>query len=252
MQATQNIEHQSSPLASGDGGCEAIILAGGFGTRLRPVVADLPKCMAPVAGKPFLHYVIKHLQKQGVDKFIFSLGYLSETIEAFLSINYPSLNYQLSIETEPLDTGGAIQLACKKAIAQNVLALNGDTLFLVDVNTMMQFHEANKAACTLSLKPMQQLSRYGMVEMDNNNCITSFKEKQFYQNGLINGGVYIINKEKFLSKALPEKFSFEKDYLEKMQNEQHFFGLQQDAYFIDIGIPEDFERAQIEFVNMQL
>jgi len=231
---------------------QAIILAGGLGTRLRSVVNDVPKCMAPVNGKPFLYYVIEHLKKQGIDSFIFSIGYLSESIEQFLKIAYPSLHYQLSVEQEPLGTGGAIQLACKKANCENVLALNGDTLFAVNVQAMLDFHSHQKAECTLSLKPMQHFERYGVVETGENHRIVSFKEKQYYQKGLINGGVYVINREQFLTRQLPEKFSFEKDYLEKFVQEQQFAGIEQDAYFIDIGIPEDFERAQAEFKNIAL
>ena len=110
-----------------------IILAGGFGTRLRSVVADIPKCMAPIAGKPFLYYVIEHLKKQGVDKFIFSLGYKHEMIEAWLNEQYPLMFMQSSVEEEPLDTGGAIKLACSLATEKNVLVVNGDTLFSIDV-----------------------------------------------------------------------------------------------------------------------
>src|SRR4051794_5214340 len=94
---------------------EAIILAGGLGTRLRSVISDLPKCMAPVAGKPFLSYVIEHLQKQGIENFIFSVGYKKENIIHFLNSQLSIINYQLSIEEEPLGTGGAIKLACSKA-----------------------------------------------------------------------------------------------------------------------------------------
>lgn len=231
---------------------QAIILAGGLGTRLQSVVTDLPKCLAPVAEKPFLHYVIQYLQKQGVNKFIFSLGYLSDAIESFLSENYPLLNYQLSIETTPLGTGGAIQLACKKADTENVLVLNGDTIFAVDINALLQLHSNKLAACTLALKPMKNFERYGVVTMDENNCIQSFEEKKFYSDGLINGGVYLLNKEKFLSNNFAEKFSFEKDYLEKMVTDKKFVGLHQDAYFIDIGIPEDFERAQVEFFDLEI
>ena len=112
MNTPRHIQLLVPPLEGG--GREAIILAGGLGTRLRSVVNDIPKCMALVAGKPFLHYVIKHLQTQGVEKYIFSIGYLSEVIKHFLATEYSSLDYQLSIEEEPLGTGGAIYLACKK------------------------------------------------------------------------------------------------------------------------------------------
>ena len=99
---------------------EAIILAGGLGTRLRSAVPDLPKCMAPVNGKPFIGYVIDNLQKQGVNKFILSLGYMSDAIISYINTDYPSLNVQFAIEKEPLGTGGAIYLSCTKATEQHV------------------------------------------------------------------------------------------------------------------------------------
>src|SRR5450432_2007636 len=112
-------------MGSQKGITEAIILAGGLGTRLRSAVPDLPKCMAPVAGKPFLFYVINHLQKQGIDKFIFSLGYKSEVIIEYTKAQYPKTSIQFTIEEEPLGTGGAIKLAASKATDKNVLVLNG-------------------------------------------------------------------------------------------------------------------------------
>ena len=230
----------------GETGVQAIILAGGFGTRLRTVVSDLPKCMAPVAGKPFLYYVIDHLQKQGVKKFIFSLGYMSESIQTFLQENYSTLDYQLSIEQEPLGTGGAIYKACTMATVPTVLALNGDTLFSINVQQLLELHNNKQSSCTIGLKPMHQFDRYGVVKMDANNCITSFEEKKWNDEGLINGGVYAVDRTKFLAQPFAEKFSIEKDYLELLVGEGNFYGLIQDAYFIDIGIPEDFERAQTE------
>ncbi len=231
---------------SGDTGVQAIILAGGFGTRLRTVVSDLPKCKAPVAGKPFLYSVIDHLQQQGFKKFIFSLGYMSEAIQLFLHESYPALDYQLSIEDEPLGTGGAIYKACAMATEPTVLALNGDTLFSINVPQLLQLHQQKESHCTICLKSMQQFDRYGVVKMDTSNCITSFEEKKWIEEGLINGGVYAIDRDKFLAQPFAEKFSMEKDYLELLVGEGHFYGLVQDAYFIDIGIPEDFERAQKE------
>jgi D-glycero-alpha-D-manno-heptose 1-phosphate guanylyltransferase len=225
---------------------EAIILAGGLGTRLRSVVSDFPKCMAPVAGKPFLHYVLTHLQKQGVDQFIFSLGYKSEMIIEYVNDQFSMLTSQFSIEDEPLGTGGAIKLACAKATEKNVLILNGDTLFSIDIVKLAALHELNDADCTLSLKPMRDFDRYGVVELKDDFSVGSFKEKQFYKTGLINGGIYALNTEKFSKEILAEKFSFEKDYLEKFYNERKMYGFVQDKYFIDIGIPEDYKRVQME------
>lgn len=225
---------------------EAIILAGGLGTRLRNIVPGLPKCMAPVNGKPFIAYVIEYFQYQGVQQFILSLGYMHDVITNFITSNYSKKDFQFSIEEEPLGTGGAIKLACSKASSENVFATNGDTIFKIDANKIADFHLQKKASCTLCLKPMKNFERYGVVELNENNAVKSFKEKQFYEYGLINGGFYSLNINDFLKIPLPEKFSFEKDYLEKFYTQGKIFGTVQDKYFIDIGIPADYERAQNE------
>lgn len=225
---------------------EAVILAGGLGTRLRSAIPDLPKCMAPVNGRPFIAYVIEFFQTQAITKFILSLGYKSEIIATFINEQYPTLNVQYSIEEEPLGTGGALKLACKKATEKSIIATNGDTLFKIDALKLYGFHAMHDADCTLSLKPMQQFDRYGVVEINKDYSIRSFNEKQRYKEGLINGGVYALNAEKFLKEELPEKFSFEKEYLEKLYTQRKMYGVEQDAYFIDIGIPEDYGRAQEE------
>lgn len=232
---------------------EAIILAGGLGTRLRSVVSDIPKCMAPVNGKPFLHYLITFLQKNGIEKIILSVGYLYEPIEQFLKTHYEDFDYKLSIESTPLGTGGGIKLACKLASEKNVLICNGDTLFDINVAELSEFHNLHQAECTLSLKPMQDSNRYGVVEIDKDGAITAFKEKGIHQSGLINGGVYALYVPGFLTMDLPEIFSFEKDYLEKnignSTGNSILSGIVQDKYFIDIGIPEDYQKAQEELKN---
>jgi D-glycero-alpha-D-manno-heptose 1-phosphate guanylyltransferase len=231
---------------------ECIILAGGLGTRLRSVVSDLPKCMAPVAGQPFLKHVIRYLLSQGVEKFIFSLGYKHKVIEDFLNDQFPTLNYQVSTEKDPFGTGGAIYLACKRTTEENVLVVNGDTLFKADIQKATAFHIKNNAECTLLLKPMKNFDRYGVVELDDDFSVKSFLEKQFFESGDINAGIYILNVESFLDKDFAEKFSFEKDYLEKFYPDKKIYGVIQDKYFIDIGIPEDFEKAQEELKQIPL
>jgi D-glycero-alpha-D-manno-heptose 1-phosphate guanylyltransferase len=226
---------------------EAIILAGGLGTRLRSAVPDLPKCMAPVNGMPFISYVINYFQQAGIEKFIFALGYKSENFENFLGSVLPPGSFQSSVEQEPLGTGGAIRLACTRTMEEQILVLNGDTFFRIQPKELAAFHQERNAHCTLCLKPMQDFDRYGVVELDGDQRINSFQEKQFYHSGLINGGIYALDVGKFKEEALSEKFSFEKDYLEKFYTTRRMFGLVQDDYFIDIGIPEDYERAQQEF-----
>jgi D-glycero-alpha-D-manno-heptose 1-phosphate guanylyltransferase len=231
---------------------EAIILAGGLGTRLREAVPDLPKCMAPVAGRPFLSYVVDALRMQGVRHFVFSLGYKAEVIEAFLKDHYPTLDYTTVVEPEPLGTGGAIRLALESTRTNDVLIANGDTLFKVNVAELASFHRSEDAACTLALKPMEHFERYGVVELDKDGRIKSFKEKRYYKEGLINGGLYLLNKLRFLALEFPLKFSFEKDYLEAYYTKGDFYGLPQDSYFIDIGIPTDYSKAQEDLKQSML
>jgi len=228
---------------------EAIILAGGLGTRLRSAVPALPKCMAPVNGKPFIGYVIDYHQKQSVDKFILSLGYKSEAIIEYITNDYPALNVQFAIEEEPLGTGGAIYLSTTKATEKNVFVTNGDTMFEVNLADLLDRHIETNSDCTLSLKPMTDFDRYGVVELNNDHSIASFKEKKHYETGLINGGLYVLNVASFLAESFPAKFSFEKDYLEELYLKRKMSGLVQDAYFIDIGIPQDYLQAQKDFAR---
>ncbi len=224
----------------------AIILAGGLGTRLRSVVNDLPKCMAPVNNRPFISYVINELSNQGITHFIFALGYKSEYLISYINAHYAHLNISYSIEDDPLGTGGAIKLALDNTDEENILITNGDTLYKADVAKLSENHITNKSHCSLALKPMQNFDRYGVVETDETSRIISFKEKNAYETGTINGGLYLLNKTSFNNINFPLKFSFERDYLETYFSAQTMFGFIDDAYFIDIGIPEDFEKAQSE------
>jgi D-glycero-alpha-D-manno-heptose 1-phosphate guanylyltransferase len=160
---------------------EAIILAGGFGTRLRDAIPDLPKCMAPVNGRPFLFYVINYLRSQGIEKFIFSLGYKHEVVEAYLYAEFSTLDFQCLIEKEPLGTGGAILASSYKTSEQTVLVVNGDTIFKVDLEKGFADHVKHDSDCTLLLKPMENFDRYGVVELNEDDSIKSFEEKKFYK-----------------------------------------------------------------------
>ena len=231
---------------------EAIILAGGLGTRLRSVVPELPKCLAPVGGRPFISHVIDYLRMQGVQRIVFSLGYRAELIEEYLQQQYPTLDYTAVVEQEPLGTGGAVQFALRQSSEKHVVVTNGDTLFRADLHQLAQLHLSMHAECTLALKPMQEFSRYGVVEIDAEGRITSFKEKKEYQSGLINGGMYLLDTEKFKARNYPEIFSFENDYLEKLVSQASFYGSIQDQYFIDMGIPVDFNKAGVELAPVPL
>lgn len=225
---------------------EAIILAGGLGTRLRSAVPDLPKCMAPVGGRPFIRYITDFYRRAGIERFIFALGYKSAAFDAFFEREFPHGGYAVSPEDSPLGTGGAIRQACTLASEETVLILNGDTFFRIDLEVLSAFHTAHDADCSLCLKPMRDFDRFGVVELDADLQVRKFREKQAYRSGLINGGVYALDREGFLDEELPEVFSFEKDYLEKKLETRRIFGFQQNGYFIDIGIPEDYARVQAD------
>ena len=223
---------------------EAIILAGGLGTRLRSAVPDLPKCMAPVGGRPFIGYITEYYRRAGIERFIFALGYKSAAFDAFFHEYFPDGGYAISLEDSPLGTGGAIRKACTMAQERNVLILNGDTFFRIDVSALSDFHVMHDANCSLCLKPMRDIDRFGVVELEGDGRVRLFREKQHYAEGLINGGVYALDRERFLQEELPMVFSFEKDYLEKRLAARRIYGLIQDNYFIDIGIPEDYRLVQ--------
>ena len=229
---------------------EAIILAGGLGTRLQGVIGEYPKCMAPVNGKPFLAWIFDYLAEQGCVRTILSLGYKHEVVTDWLATQELPFVVDHVIEEEPLGTGGGIHLAMKQAAADNVIVLNGDTMFMVGLRDQMAYHLRQHSGTTLALKKMHKFDRYGVVNMDTSCVISSFEEKQYREEGLINGGVYIVNSKHFLSKHFHHKFSFEKEYLEKYAAEHKFHGFESDAYFIDIGIPEDYSRAQADFKTM--
>ncbi|WP_462249232.1 nucleotidyltransferase family protein [Ferruginibacter sp.] len=221
---------------------EAIILAGGLGTRLQSVVADVPKCMAPVNGIPFINFVISYLKKEGVERFIFSLGYKSEIVIEYINKTFTNIDVEYVVEGKPLGTGGAVKLACSKVKGTDVLVVNGDTLFTININDFTGVHKMKDANVTIALKEMKHFNRYGAVEIDTNFTLQQFKEKQFCEKGFINGGIYALNVTAFLSENLPEVFSFENDFLEKNTGRITFCGLPCDNYFIDIGIPEDYNK----------
>jgi D-glycero-alpha-D-manno-heptose 1-phosphate guanylyltransferase len=227
---------------------EAVILAGGFGTRLQTVVADVPKPMAPVNGKPFLQYILDYCIKQGIESVVLSTGYKHEVIFSSFGTQYKSLKIQYAQEQEPLGTGGGIQFALQKCKDENVVVLNGDTFFDANLQELAAKHSKAQSEFSIAAKKMYNFNRYGIIQTKENR-ITAFEEKRAVDKGIINAGVYIINREKFLRLQLPQKFSMEKDYMEKYFTSKPFYAFEFDGYFIDIGIPEDYKKVQTDFKN---
>ena len=171
---------------------------------------------------------------------------MHEIIEEYIQSNHPQLKVKFSVENEPLGTGGAIKQALNLCEEENVMVVNGDTLFETNNYALWKQHIKNNSSCTLKLKPMQNFERYGAVTINESKIITAFSEKKYMEKGLINGGVYLINRNSFNQLNLPQKFSFEKDFLEKYLHTLTMIGVQDNGYFIDIGIPEDFKKANEE------
>lgn len=226
---------------------EAIILAGGLGTRLRSEVSELPKSMAPINGIPFLQYQFDYLAQFEIKTLYVAVGYLSEVIIDFFGENYKGIDIIYSFEKEPLGTGGAISQALKLTNSEDILILNGDTMFQVELKDFFKKHKNSNADFSIALKPLENFDRYGVVRINANNQVIGFEEKQFQKSGLINGGVYILKKSSLSSFSFPIKYSFEKVFLESKYKELLFHGFLSEGYFLDIGIPKDYEKAQHDF-----
>lgn len=232
---------------------EVIILAGGLGTRLRSAIGnEIPKCMAPVAGKPFLWYLLKYLARYSVNKVVFSVGYLRHVIINWIDEaggEFP-FSFDYAIEEKPLGTGGGIKSAMRKCVTTDVAVLNGDTFFDVNLDDFYSNHHLYTAAVSLALKPMTNFERYGRVRIDNvGHLIQEFCEKKPCKEGLINGGVYLINRDN-VQWPEEEKFSFETEVLETSVKKGRLYGFDFGGYFIDIGIPADYAKAQEDFKRL--
>lgn len=224
---------------------EAIILAGGMGTRLKTVITDIPKPMAPIHGEPFLSYLLNYLSNQHITKVILSTGYMHEVVENYYGRKYGNLMIDYSIELEPLGTGGAIKKALTKVSTDNVFVLNGDTFFKVDLKSLLNIHLSTNSDLTLALKPLNKVSRYGTVSVDGFK-VTNFEEKKKRKCGNINGGIYLLNKNLFSNFKLPERFSFEEFMEKNIENLNLYAHVFEASYFVDIGVPEDYLKAQSE------
>ena len=230
---------------------EAIILAGGFGTRLRSVVSDVPKPMAPVAGRPFLTYLLDRLQKQGYTHVVLATGYLHEKVEEFFGHEYRGISIDYARELSPLGTGGAMVNALQYCHEDAVTVINGDTLFDIDHERLCRFAEEKDTSLAIVLRQVPDAGRYGSVEIDANGCITTFKEKNAEAgSGLINGGIYRIQRSLLDGFTLGEKFSFEQELMQQRYRDERYYAYADGAYFLDIGIPEDYSRAQQELPSL--
>jgi D-glycero-alpha-D-manno-heptose 1-phosphate guanylyltransferase len=221
---------------------ETIVLAGGFGTRLKSVISNVPKPMAPIGGKPFLSYLLLLLSKKGVKKVIIAVGYLSDSIIEYYGDRFEGMTLEYSLETEPLGTGGAIKLALNKVVSDHVLVMNGDTYLEVDISLLEKKWQQDHRQIIVGIYS-GDTGRYGRISTNQLNEITGFEEKVGNMPGIINAGCYVLNVEELIKIKGNEKFSIERDYMSNAVHDCKFDLFITNGLFIDIGIPEDYQRA---------
>lgn len=223
---------------------EAIVLAGGFGTRLAHVVLDVCKPMAPVAGRPFLRFIMDQLAAAGFDRVIVADGYRREQIEGFFGSAYRGMAVEYSPEDTPLLTGGAVKRALGRCRSDWVFVLNGDTWLDVEFAAMEAAAAvaSESVSAVIAVKRMRDFERYGTVDVDAGGTLAAFHEKRPCEEGLINAGVYLLRRDAL--DGMPEKFSLESDYFERVVDGGALRAVECAGGFIDIGVPEDYELAQ--------
>jgi D-glycero-alpha-D-manno-heptose 1-phosphate guanylyltransferase len=226
---------------------EAIVLAGGFGTRLKQAVPDLPKPMAPIAGRPFLEILLGSLSRKGVKRVVLSLGYMADKISQYFGNNFAGMKLVYVVEESPLGTGGAVRLAMAQCEQDHVFVLNGDTWLDLKMSAVDCQWRAHRKPIIVG-REVPDTARYGRLQVDHNR-VTGFAEKGTEGTGLINAGCYVLNRGQLDGFALHAAFSLEVDYLAKAVIDDPFDLYVTSGHFIDIGVPEDYARAQIELAG---
>lgn len=223
---------------------EAIILAGGLGTRLRSEIGEFPKPLAPTGGVPFLQILLNYLHANGIKRVILAVGYKWELIAAAFGTRYKEMDLIYSIEDKALGTGGALKLALEKTNEEQIYVLNGDTLFTIPLADLSTIHINKKSDCSIALHYITHNTRYGNVLLDSEQRIRNFSEKGEAAAGYVNGGIYILQKAALDSFKTGDAFSFETDFLTEKTGELNLYGQAFKGYFKDIGIPEDYHQFE--------
>lgn len=219
---------------------KAIILAGGMGTRLRGVIEDLPKPMAPVGGRPFLEYLLLQLKRWNITDVVLSVGYKKEAITSFFGKGDAwGINILYSEEDRPLGTGGALKKAIPLIDDPRFIVMNGDSFFNVDFSDLISYHASRRGIATLCLALIKDRGRYGSVELDAEGTVTAFQKNGADTQGFINGGIYAMNRD--IGNYIPDgSVSLEGLVLPLLQRNGLLYGKIFDTFFMDIGIPEDY------------
>jgi D-glycero-alpha-D-manno-heptose 1-phosphate guanylyltransferase len=221
----------------------AVILAGGLGTRLREVVADRPKVLAEVNGRPFLACLLDRLADGGIGRVVLCTGYMAEMISDAFGNGYRGMDLLYSREEEPLGTGGALRLALPQITSDPVLVMNGDSFCDADLGLFARQHHESGARASLVLAKVADVARYGVVDSDPSGAISSFQEKGSRTGaGMINAGIYLLASS--VIAAIPEQqmISLEREVFPPLIG-HGLYGFLHKSRFIDIGIPSDYQAA---------
>ena len=225
---------------------QAVVLVGGLGTRLKDVVRDRPKCMAPIAGRPFLEYLLCFLRSQGVSEVILAVGYRADqVVEHFGNGNRLGLKLSYSFEQSLLGTGGALKLAENLLRGNHVLVMNGDSIADVPLRALIEYHTRKRAVATIALVEVPEVARYGAVILEPDGQIVRFKEKSVKGKGWVNAGVYVLEREVIANSPSEGQVSLERDVFERLAG-SGLYGFPFDGFFIDIGTPEAYNKAQLD------
>ena len=230
-------------------GPEAAILAGGLGTRLRERVADRPKVLAEVRGRPFLAYLLDQIESAGVRRAILCTGFLGEQIEAAFGARHGRVELVYSREERPLGTGGALRLMSAHLRRDAALVLNGDSYVEADLGGLVRAHAEGDAEGTILLTEVADAGRYGRVERDATGRVSAFREKLSGGRGWINAGVYVLGRRLLESIPAGEVVSLEQDIL-PLWVSKGLRGHETRGAFIDIGTPESYASAERFFARL--
>jgi D-glycero-alpha-D-manno-heptose 1-phosphate guanylyltransferase len=232
-------------------GVTAAILAGGLGTRLRPVIADRPKVLAPVAGRPFLSHLLDQLHNAGIGETVLLLGYEAEKVRAEFGTRFHDMRLSYSIEPELLGTGGAVRNAIPLLHQETLLLMNGDSYCDLDLPAFVGCHRESRTRISLTLTHVEDVSRFGRVSLSEGDRILRFEEKQALAGpGWINAGIYLLDRKLFESVAQDKPMSLERDLLPNWILSEGAYGFR-GCRFIDIGVPESYDLSDEFFSSLQ-
>ncbi len=227
---------------------EAVVLAGGFGTRLKEVVPNLPKPMAPVAGRPFLEILLSMLARKNFTRIVFSLGFMADTIISHFGSSYLGMDIIYEVESQPLGTGGAIRAALTHCVTDHAFIFNGDTYLDLEVDEIERLWQRSHNPAIV-VREVPDTARFGRVEVSGGR-VTAFLEKGEAGLGLINAGCYVLPKHGLDSFSLGQPFSIETEFFIKHLQDIRFDGFVTRGKFIDIGVPDDYTFAQVELAGL--